>query len=402
MTYRPTIVIAAHDVGGRGGMELHLEEMITRLKREAQVIVVAASMQLKDSEGVRFIRIPVMDRPAPLKIALFSILASLRLLFLKRDLLHTTGAIVFNKADVSTVHFCHAGFLKETGDTRSKENGSFLRRLNSSLASKLSLWMEKRIYRPDRTRKLVAVSGRVRSELLADFPYEAGDIEVIPNGVSMDIFHPYEPTEKRDARLRLGLPEQGRLLLFMGGDWPRKGLDLVLKAFTEVADAYPTTRLLIVGKGEKAPYEELIEARHKELVVFAGKQPHPQDWFGVCDVFAFPTSYETFSLVVHEAAAAGLTIVTTRVGGVEDLIEHKVNGMLVNRDAASVRAALLEVLAEAEAGELPYGREARRKVECLTWDNTYRRMLGLYSGLLQIPLQEATGSRGLEIEHTRS
>jgi glycosyltransferase involved in cell wall biosynthesis len=400
MSKKPTIAVVAHDVGGIGGMESHLEETITRLKQEAEVIVVAASMKLKDPTGVRWIRIPVMDRPASLKIFLFSILATLRILFLKRDLLHTTGAIVFNRAEISTVHFCHAGYMKETNDTRWKHNSSWLLAINSKLASKLSLWMEKVIYHPRRTKKLVAVSKRVQEELLEAFPYTTEGVTVIPNGVNVESFQPYEPLRISSLRKELGLPEKDRLLLFMGGDWAIKGLGFVLKAFEEIAPDYPDTRLLVVGKGNPKQYEDWVPLPYRERVVYTGRQPNPQDWFGISDIFVFPSSYETFSLVVHEAAAAGLAIITTNVGGVEDLIEHRVNGWIVERDENEIASALREALSGEEGKR--YGEQARLRVQGLTWDHTYLLFVRLYDSFLQGQFGQLAGSRGLEVDRVHS
>ncbi|SDC02737.1 Glycosyltransferase Family 4 [Paenibacillus sp. UNCCL117] len=395
MTSRKKIVIVAHDVGGGGGMERHLEEVIMRLKQDADVTVVAASMKLADPSGVRFIRIPVMAKPVPLKMMVFAIMATLRLLFIKRDLLHTTGAIVANRADVSTVHFCHAGYVEATGNTRSKLNRSLLRRWNSALASSIALGMERLIYRPGRTRKLIAVSGRVRQELLASFPYEPHEVEVVPNGVDMSCFRPMTDDEKRTLRLKHGLPEHGRFVLFMGGDWPLKGLDYVIDAFNQTAPAYPDLHLLVVGKGDKEAYAPKIAEAVRSRVIFAGKRPNPEEWFGLSDLFIFPSSYETFSLVVHEAAAAGLVVLSTRVGGVEDLIEDGVNGYWIERDGEQIARRLRSVL-DAPEEHAAMRERSRSRVSALTWDHTYGLMKDIYRSMHE----PQYGSRGFDIERT--
>lgn len=390
MNKKPVIAIVAHDVGGRGGMETHLEEVITRLKRDYRVIVVAASMKLSDDHGVRFIRIPVIARPVPLKILLFSILATVRLAVLKRDILHTTGAIVFNRADVSTVHFCMEGYKRAAEESGSLAGGAWLRRLNTRMTMNLARLMERIVYRPGRTKRLVAVSNRVRAELLDSFPYAPEDIQVIPNGVDLQAFYPYPIALKRQRREQLGLPAEGRFLLFMGGDWQRKGLDYVLAAFNRLAGDRKDIHLLVVGRGDIPYYAGSVDPAFKDRVQFKGMQPNPQEWFGVSDIFLFPTSYETFSLVVHEAAAAGLTILSTKVGGVEDLIEHRVDGLFIERDAGSIESALREVLDQETSAEL--GLKARRKVENLTWDRTYQRFERLYGQIGQAGTSYSAGN----------
>jgi glycosyltransferase involved in cell wall biosynthesis len=399
MNFKPTIVIVAQDVGGRGGMELHLEEMINRLKQEAHVVVVASTLKLADKEGIRYVHIPTMRRPAPLRHLLFALLASIRVLFIKRDILHTTGAIIFNRAEASTVHFCHAGFTKETGDTRAKDQRSRLRRLNSAMETKIALLLERIIYKPNRTAKLIAVSNRVKGELLASFPYGPEEVQVIPNGVDTAAFKPYRSEEKQTLRAALGLPEHGRILLFMGGDWPRKGLDLLIQAFNGIAGDFKDVSLVIVGKGDQLAYNHAVSPAYRKRVYFAGKQNNPQEWFGASDLFVFPSSYETFSLVVHEAAAAGLTVLSTRVGGVEDLIEDQVDGYYVDRDAEQIQRVLRHALTSGESAEC--GERARRKVLKLTWHSTYEQMKSLYQELLQgRNKDQLKGSRGFGYEHS--
>jgi len=270
-----------------------------------------------------------------------------------------------------------------------------LRRWNSAIASSIALGMERLIYRPGRTRELIAVSGRVRQELLASFPYKESDVKVVPNGVDTSCFRPLPEDEKRALRLKHGLPEDGEFILFMGGDWPLKGLDFVIDAFNRVAAGYPDLYLIVVGKGDKEAYEPKIAEAFRERVVFTGKRPHPEEWFGLSDMFIFPSSYETFSLVVHEAAAAGLVVLSTRVGGVEDLIEDGVNGYWIERDGKMIAERIRSVLAD-PAGHAVMRERARKRVSALTWDHTYGLMDGIYQDLYE----QRHGSRGYEIERT--
>jgi glycosyltransferase involved in cell wall biosynthesis len=377
MKAKQTIVITAHDVGGQGGMERHLEELIMRLKNEAHVIVVAASMKLPDPSGVRFIRIPVISRPTPLKMVLFALLATIRIWFLSRDVLHTTGAIVFNRADVSTVHFCHAGYMRDTGDIRTQMKGSIWRRWNSRLASSFARWMERRVYRPSRTKRMVAVSNRVRTEILDSFPFSLEEVEVVPNGVNIERFRPFSALEKSGWRVRYGLPADGTHLLFMGGDWHRKGLPFIVEAFSLLARDYPSLHLTVIGKGDSEIYTSMLAPELAEQIHFAGIRPDPEIWFGMSDIFVFPSSYETFSLVVHEAAASGLAVLTAKVGGVEDLMEDGVHGYFIERSSEHIAGTLRRLLQNPELGRR-CGERARQRVAELTWDNTYRSMQAVY------------------------
>lgn len=382
MDKRPVIAIVAHDVGGTGGMERHLEELVTRLKRDANVIVVASTLNVADSSGIRFVRIRVPRRPAALKIILFAILASIRIRFLRFDILHTTGAIVFNRADVSTVHFCHAGYMEATGGSRARHEASILHRFNQSLSTKLALLMERTIYQRQRTGQLVAVSSRVKNEILHHFPYDDADVHVIPNGVDVHRFAPVSATEKRRLRKEKGLSDHGTYVLFMGGDWRLKGLEYVIRAFNQAYTRIPDTYLVVVGQGNKELYSSFVAPEVRNHVHFVGQQPDAHAWFGLSDVFVFPSSYETFSLVVHEAAASELVVLACRVGGVEDLIRDGVSGVFIDRDVALLTAQMCSVVTDLERYR-EMRRNARRAVVSLTWEKMYCGCRGLYSRVLE-------------------
>jgi len=377
MVTRKTVVIVAHDIGGRGGMERHLEELISRLKRDADVIAVASTLKLADQVGVRFIRIPVIRRPAFLRYILFAIIASIRLLFVKRDVLHTTGAVVFNQAQLSTVHFCHAGYVAATGGSRARHSHSSLRRLNNWFATQVALVMERIIYRPQCTLRLIAVSNRVKAELLTYFPYDEHAILTIPNGVDSERFRIHSPQEKQRLRAQEGFPDKATLLLFMGGDWPLKGLEHVLQAFRTVAEHFPSLHLVVVGTGDEAEYRKSVVVPQQQRVHFVGSKDNPESWFGMSDIFIFPSSYETFSLVVHEAAATGLIILATEVGGVEELIEHGVNGFFIQSNRNDIARRLESLVVNIEAFR-NIGYRARDKIRDLTWDDMYAKLAEAY------------------------
>lgn len=380
---RPSIAIVAHDVHWNGGMERHIAEMLMRMQDEYEVYVVAGSFDINCNQHVHFIQIPIVKKPFPLKYFMFLVLASIRLLSLRVDLIHTTGAIVLNRADVSTVHFCHYGYMKEVGNERVRNAHSILKKVNSQISTIMSLLMEKYIYRSAKTANIVAVSARVRKEVLNSFPYNNTQVHIIENGVDGKKFSPLSKEQRRLLRKRNSISSDGCYILFMGGDWPLKGLREVLIAFNKIGMEIKNIHLLIVGKGSTDVYQKLVIPELCERVHFVGVQTNPQDWLALSDIFILPSSYETFSLVVHEAASCGLAILATRVGGVEDLIEDGVSGFFISRDVNSIVDRLRLVATNQEIRDR-LGTEARKKVRELTWDNSYQKMKQLYDGVLGI------------------
>ncbi|GMA61175.1 hypothetical protein GCM10025859_16150 [Alicyclobacillus fastidiosus] len=313
-------------------------------------------------------------------IVLFSICASIRLLFMKQNLVHTTGAIVFNRVDVSTIHFCHRGYV-QTGIGDRDVSKSIFHRINSAISIKMKLWLENFCYRPTRTRRLVAVSSRIKQELSAAYKCPESTVTVIPNGVDVTKFHPVQHLERRKLRGIHGLPEDGTFLLFMGGDWGRKGLQFALQAFNEIAVLHPNVYMVVVGSGNADAFLHFVSEEVRHRVIFAGRQANPEHWYQMSDVFLFPSSYEACSLAVLEAAASGLAMVVTDVGGANDVVEDGVSGYLVRQDVEHIVSRLDMLLRNPE--HLNQMRTAvRERVERMTWDAMYHRFRALYEEIL--------------------
>jgi glycosyltransferase involved in cell wall biosynthesis len=148
----------------------------------------------------------------------------------------------------------------------------------------------------------IAVSAAVAQRLRAwGVPGER--IEVIPNGID-PAESAYDPVLRRLARARLGIAEQAAVVGTIGRLVPTKRFDVLIRAMAAVPDA----TLLLVGEG---PERDALEKLAGELglrgrVVFAGSTPYPREMLCAMDVFAAPSTQETFGMAVLEALAAGL------------------------------------------------------------------------------------------------
>src|SRR4051794_16156682 len=107
----PAVTIVAHDVGTPGGMERQLGILASGLlERGHRVTVVAGRCELPPHPRLRWVRIRGPRRPFSLWYPWFLVAASIAVWRRRAGIVHTTGALVLNRADVSTVHFCHRAF----------------------------------------------------------------------------------------------------------------------------------------------------------------------------------------------------------------------------------------------------------------------------------------------------
>jgi glycosyltransferase involved in cell wall biosynthesis len=375
---RPSVTIVAHEIHDAGGMERALAELIRRLHPEWRVVVIASDVAVELRPLIDWRRVRVPRRPFPLRFLSFFVLGSLRLASTRTDLVHTCGAIVANRVDVATVHFCHAGFREATGALAPK-SASPIRRTNTTVARALALMAERWCYRPRRLRIFAAVSRGVVAELVRHYP--SVPVRITPNGVDVERFGPNGGMRDR-VRKELDVAPDVLVALFVGGDWERKGLAIAIKGIEEARNRNAELELWVIGQGQVPKFRDVAHrAGVADRVRFFGSRADVSHFYQAADILILPTAYETFSLVAHEAAASGLPIVATRVSGIEELIGDDEAGMLAARTPEAMGEALA-CLAADEALRLSIGNEGRRRASALTWEHGTAAVIGLYDSLL--------------------
>ena len=213
----------------------------------------------------------------------------------------------------------------------------------------------------------------------------AGDkVEAVHNGVG-GRFH---PADKGEARRCLGLRDVSRIVLYVGLLVPAKGLDDLFDALEMVDD--PKIQCVLVGGGqllEELKARTMIGVLTKR-VVFAGARSSEEIpvWMNASDVLVLPSKSEGRPNVVLEAQACGVPVVATSVGGIPELIEDGVDGILVPPGDCAALAASLKSLCADEDVRRQYGKAARRKVEerGLTWERTADRTRDIYRRVAEL------------------
>lgn len=369
-----SVTIVAHDVDGIGGMEIQLVALITRLlSNGVKVEVLSRTLSLPHHPDLSWRRIRTPARPFSFAYPSFAVVASLRLLRRRTTLLHTTGAIIFNRADCCTVHYLH----NRPGEiTERSQYQSVFYRLNARIGRLMSQAFERRVYGSERrSRVLVAVSESLEEELCRTFPQRRRTTRRIRNGVDTDRFHP-DKTRGNALRNELGLTSTTPIALFVGSEWRRKGLATVVSALTFAARWH----LVVVGRGDA---RALMIAAEKlgvgNRIHLVGETTQPEHFYALADAFVLPSAYETFSLAAFEAAAAALPVVATAVGAIDEILSAG-GGLRVEPHARSVANALLELEHE-RLGARAMGLKGMTVAQRFGWDSVAEMYLQLYDEL---------------------
>jgi D-inositol-3-phosphate glycosyltransferase len=236
----------------------------------------------------------------------------------------------------------------------------------------------------------VLASCSVEAEQIASlYGGEPGRIRIVPPGVDHAFFG---PGHRPQARRALGLPVDGRLLLFVGRIQPLKCADVAIETLAELRQSGGEAARLVVVGGPSGPHgEKSLQSLHdvadargvRDHVHFVAPQPHEllSSYYRAADVCIVPSRSESFGLVALEAAACGTPVVASAVGGLTTLVDHGRTGFLVDEpDPVAYAAAVRQVFDEPLAAERLSTASVLR-ARRYTWRAAARELVELHDEL---------------------
>ncbi|MGL5061830.1 MAG: glycosyltransferase family 4 protein [Microcoleus sp.] len=370
------ICIVTHKVAiGDGQGRVNYEVAWEAIRRGHHVTLLASSVDaaLQKHDRVDWIPIPVKRYPVQLlrEIAFSTQTAW----WLKKhqkefDVIKLNGAITSAKADVNAVHFVHSSWLRSPCNLAAQNRS--LRGIYHRFYTALNADWEKQAF--DRAKVTVAVSEKVAEELMSiGVPRER--IRVILNGIDLQEFAPGTVD-----RQKLNLPENVPLALFAGDiRTPRKNLDTVLHSLVQV----PQLHLAVVGGISGSPYPELARSLNLEnRVHFLGFRQDVPDLMKAADFLVFPSRYEPFGLVILEAMATGIPVVTAAATGAAELVTPDCGFVLPDSDDRQALAEVLHQLVKCDRQQRQQmGVAARTIAEHHSWAKMASNYVNLFEEL---------------------
>ncbi|HEY5628773.1 MAG TPA: glycosyltransferase family 1 protein [Candidatus Limnocylindrales bacterium] len=259
---------------------------------------------------------------------------------------------------------------------------------------------------PDERFEIEERVAREADLIIAECPQDARDLvdlyganperlRVVPCGYDPALF---QPIDRREARRRLGLDPQERIVLQLGRLVPRKGVDNVISAIAVLRDRHDMfVRLLVVGGADRQPdpthdpelarLMALVESlRLGDRVTFLGRRDRKElrDIYGAADIFVSTPWYEPFGITPVEAMACGVPVIGSAVGGIKSTVADGETGFLVPpRDPDALAARIARTFEQ--PGLLPVlGRLAERRASTLyTWDRVAKLLEAVYEEVLE-------------------
>lgn len=320
--------------GTNGGAQEHVYSLISRLDRERYEVRVVSLSPGSAARRIAELGVPTTIVEEPDDATAVGSVAALAEEF-RADVIHnhmyraelvgTRAAIALGSIGhrrpyvVSTIH---------SSRVRSAEDRAVMRRLTPEMD------------------RVIAVSRAIEQKLIEE-GRTGTEVSVIYNGVDLQRYDHQAPC--CTLREEYGLPAEGPIVGVVARLESEKGHPTLLDAWPAVLAAQPTATLLIVGEGSRR--EELeAQARALEIaerVVFTGRREDVPAVTAALDVAVLPSYREAQGLVILEAMALGRPVVATRVGGIPEMVEDGVTGLLVPaHDSQALAAAIVRLLTD--------------------------------------------------------
>lgn len=367
------LCIVTHSFAKGTGQGLVNYEVVQEALRKGHHVTLISSdiaPELKQHAQVRWVSIRVSKWPTEfVKNMIFSVKAT-RWIKQHRDefdLIKVNGAITSASADINAAHFVHSSWLQSPAHTFRVRRDLY--GLYQGFYTAVNAYWEKQAFQ--RAKIVVAVSQKIADELVK-LGISPDRIRVVVNGVNLQEFAPGSAN-----RITLQLPEAVPLALFAGDiQTSRKNLDTILRALVNVPDLH----IAIAGSVESSPYPKMVKQLGiEQRAHFLGFRRDIPQLMKAADFFVFPSRYEACTLVLLEAMASGLPVITATTSGGAELVT-KDSGMVLENpnDVPALAKALTELVTNVEKRK-KMGKCARLIAEQHSWRNMAEQYLQLFN-----------------------
>jgi UDP-glucose:(heptosyl)LPS alpha-1,3-glucosyltransferase len=369
---RLRIALVVHEYNRHHGHSRYVAELATRFKHQHDVHVFATTFEEPEPEGLTYHHVPSWRANVVTTLLTFFASATWRLRGVF-DIVHAQG-VCGRRQNVVTAHICNVAWFAAVDRYE----------VPQSWRKKLFRWIvtaaERMTYRPQAAERFIAVSERVRRDLTR---YHGLDdqVRVVYHGTDAERFRPsHQAAWRVPLRAELKLAEHVVAALYVGY-WQKAG-----RAIVGALALVPNVKLIVVSRTpESSIRAEARAAGVEDRLHFLPPTDEIHRYYAAADLFLFPTFYDTFGLVLTEAMASGLPVITNREAGAAELIVDGESGLLTN-DAWNIDeiAAALQKLAADAVLRSRIGAAGRLVVEKYTWDRTAAETMRVYEEVVGV------------------
>jgi D-inositol-3-phosphate glycosyltransferase len=310
---------------------------------------------------------------------------------IKYDLIHShywlSGLAAINlRSDwnIPTIHMFHtlAKLKNQIAQNETEKEGNY--RINGE---------EKVVHAAD---KIVSSTPIEKAQLISHYCAEEEKIKIIPPGVDTGRFYPIPPDEAKEV---VGIPTDGKIILFVGRIEPLKGVDNLIRAIASIRKSDVLSQcphyLIIIGGNPDPDSDEINNEMRRlkklckelgldDLIIFLGKKA--QDtlpyYYSASEVVVMPSYYESFGMVALESMACGTPVLATQVGGLAYLVKDGETGFTIPvEDPQALEQKLTMLICKTELRE-EMSHNSIIYAQSFSWEKITPQIIELYKNTI--------------------
>jgi len=240
--------------------------------------------------------------------------------------------------------------------------------------------------------KLIVATTDEKDNLQTLYSTPPDIIEIIPPGVDTNRFYQIPVDEAKEF---IGIPENEKMILFVGRIEPLKGVDTLIKAISQLQQADILSRcphyLYIIGGDADSGQEKMNEEMHRlqdlriklgvgDLVIFLGKrdQDSLQYYYSAAEMLVMPSHYESFGMVALESMACGTPVIATQVGGLQHLVLDQETGFTIPNDNPDALEEKITVLICKPELREKMSQKSTSYAQSFSWNTITKKLIEIF------------------------
>lgn len=338
-----------------------------------EVYLITTKFDGETKKGLHVFKYPIISKPDSIHQVLNIIKNTTAARYLDKkynfDIINSHEACFFQ--NVITAHGCHRAWITRYNYLK---NRHFTLRPTDWVV----LLAEKHQYKKNNYKKIISISEGIKSELIKYYKIPSEDIIVIPNSVNTDKFK-LNLQKRTETRNKLNITNN-IVILYITTEFKRKGLEYLIKALPLIKNN--SIKLFVIGRDDPRPYKKLAaKLGIYEKIVFTGFVSDIHEYYVASDIFVLPSLYEPIGLVLLEAMAYSLPVITSKIAGPAELIEGENKSILLNNPTDPKEIAeKINYIIENNLYER-MGRNARKIVEKYSFNKITNKIIEVYQSL---------------------
>ena len=371
MIYKTNIVLLTDCLGDiTGGAEKQIFELARRLPKD-QYNVFIASMEAQGVTSLPLIESIGCQLRVFKVVRIYGLSGFIQglkfLFFLRKNSIHVLMTYHFG-SDIWGTFWGHLAGVRNIISNR-RDMGFWRKQPHITAYRQINRWVN----------KIVTVSSSVKQMVIETEGVPVDQVQVIYNGVEL----PKNSIHAAQKKIQLGFKSQDMLIMHVANLRPVKGHRYLIEAFAQVTKQFNNIKLVLIGKDElNGELQNLAKTLGiKEKVFFEGQRTDVGELLIVSDICVLPSLSEGMSNAILEYMAFSKPVIATNVGGNPELIEHGINGLLVDKENIKQLAEALTELLGSEGRRQILGDNGRALIK---EKFSMQAMMERYQGILKI------------------